>query len=192
MHISNERKKDIYRDLVKVSLYQAGVRGGLSEYYKNKESLKAFVKNIKFEVEQNPAKFGISEEVVKMVNDSLQERRSKRTSIVGQTEAEEPKQGFEALTVPQKIDILSHESLNVLYQRILTLKKSKAQLKLQSPAALGVLAGTMYDKRQLSRGEATEHIAIRAKIDVSKLDSKGILAAILAMREAQNNGENPI
>ena len=189
--LTNKQKSELFRELVKVSAYQAGIRMGLDKFYKNKWSLIAFVRKAEKEVRANPAKFGISQDTIEMLDASLAERKSKKVAVIGQELAKTPEISFAELDVKSLVDTASKKSLLLLHRRMDMLLDSKKQLKAVPLAALANVVGITFDKRQITKGEATEHVEMRSKIEIENKTPAEALTLLLNMREkmlTENNG----
>lgn len=187
--ITNKQKAEVFKDLVKVSAYQAGVRAGIDRYYKNKWSLIAFIRRVEKEVRDNPKKFGISDDTISMVDSALVERKTKKISVIGQEMFESPKVGMADYDIKDLVERGSKKSLLLLHAKMDMIGDSKKQLRETSISALAQLVGIMFDKRQISKGEATEHINMRAKIDIDEKSPEEALQVLLNMREQMINGD---
>ncbi|HRF71120.1 MAG TPA: hypothetical protein PKV66_06795, partial [Candidatus Pelethenecus sp.] len=72
--------------------------------------------------------------------------------------------------------------LNLKMDRVMRNNKSIDEIGI---TALAQTFGILFDKTQIVSGEATENIAVLAKID-KNMSSEDALASILKMREANN------
>ena len=187
--LTNKQKSEMFRDLAKVSAFQAGVRAGLDKHYKNKWSLIAFVRRIQREVQETPQKFGISQDTIEMVNSSFQERKATKVAVIGQEMAVMPEAMLADLDVKSLVEGASKKSLMLLHRKMDMLGDSKKKLQETSVSALAQVVGIMFDKRQITKGEATEHIEMRAKVDVENKTPEQNLDFLLRMRENMLTGD---
>lgn len=164
MRVTNKQKKEIFQDLARVSAHQAGIRAGLDKSYSNKWSLIAAVRRLAKEVQDNPKKFNISEDMLELVLSGLKERKTTKSIIVGQSIKAEPEVLDADLTVQSLVDSGSRKSLLLLHKKMDMIDGSKKQLEKVPIAALSTVVGIMFDKRQITKGEATEHVTLQAKL----------------------------
>ena len=185
MRVTNKQKKEIFVDLARVSAYQAGIRAGLDKSYANKWSLIAAVRRFAKEVQDNPKKFNVSEDMLQLVESGLKERKTTKSMIVGQSIKKEPDVVDADLTVGSLVDSGSHKSLLLLHKKLDLIGSSKAQLDKVPIAALTTTVGILFDKRQITKGEATEHVTLQAKLP-KDLSNEEKMKLILAWRDKHN------
>ena len=182
--LTDLQKKAIFRDLATVSKHQAGLRAGLDKYYKNRGSIITTVDNIMKEVRVDPDRFAVSQDVIEMVEKALKERGISRIKIVGQTLPVEAPERLEDLTMEQLVERGGKKALIGLNKSIDYSIKTKASIMKISPVAWGKVAGILFDKTRIVRGEATEHVVMKAQIS-EDLTASQKLDLILKMRERQ-------
>lgn len=189
---TNKDKGEIFRSLVTKSAYQVGLDYGLEAHYKSKWSVITFIRKVEKEVRGNPGKFGVSQEIMEMVDKSLFERKSHRVETVGQGLVESPELTLSDLNIKDLIERGTKKSLLLLNKKLEIIGKSKSQLNKESAASLAKVVGILFDKRQISMGEATENIALKAKIDVKNLTQEEMLKTIIQMREDNASTESSV
>ena len=176
-----KEKAKMFRDLVKVSFYQTGVMAGFDRYYRNKSSLINAVRRIYNEVKGTPKKFGITDEIVKMVDEALEQRLKNRSSNMAVTVAE-PETELAELTSKELVVGAKRKAWVALHKKLDRVLKYKKDLRTTPLAVLGNIAGITFDKGQIIAGEATEHIALKAKIS-EKLTPEDKMELLLKLRE---------
>lgn len=185
------KKKFIFKDLTLYSRYQTGVNAGFDKIYKNKNSIVSAVQRIYDEVRKNPERFVVSVDLVDAVNRAMKERSiMKQTVVGGQAPTDlqiiEPK--LDEMEVKQLVERGSQKAWVALNKKLdLTLKSSRL-MRNTSVSSLATVAGIAFDKRQITRGEATEHISLKAKISENLTPSQK-LEMVLSMREKISNNE---
>jgi len=185
--LTTKQKTELVKDLIKLSKYQAGIKIGFQ--YKNKRSLLSAVDRALNEVKSDPKKFGISQEVLEMINKSLKERNVVKVSKIGQQLPESPEDGLEDLTIKELAQLGTHKAFVLLNKKLNILLKSKSKLAKESLTSLAKTMGILFDKRQISKGEATEFIAMQARIEnIEELSNAEKLTLLLNRRE-QNIGK---
>jgi len=185
------KKKVIFKDLTLYSRFQTGVNAGLDKVYKNKNSVVSAVQRIYEEVRKNPEKFAVSEDLVDAVKRAMRERNIfKQTVVGGQAPTDiqliEPK--LDEMEVKQLVERGSQKAWVALNKKLDATLKSKKQLYNTPVSSLATVAGIAFDKRQITRGEATEHISLRAKIS-ENLTPTQKLEMVLSMREKNSSNE---
>lgn len=180
--LTTKQKTEIVKDLIKFSKYQTGIKVGLK--YKKKRSLLSAVDRVLKEVRQDPKKFKISDEVLEMVGTSLKERNVVKVSKMGQETPESPEDGLDKLTIKELAQVGTHSALVLINKKLKILYKSKGKLAKESLTGLAKTMGILFDKRQISRGEATEFIAMQAKIEnLDKMSNEDKLTLLLNSRQ---------
>jgi hypothetical protein len=179
--ITPERKHSIFKALATKPLYEVGIDFGLDKYYADRNAIRQAVNRIYNEVLVNHEDFGISDEVVTMVKDAMASRKSipNRKPVAPEFEKLSPidpnditgllKQGRD------KAAVLLHKKMDIL-------AKSPKKLEKESIVNLAKVLGIMFDKSQIIQGEATEHIAVLAKVD-DKLTPEQQMEMLVKMRE---------
>ena len=180
--LTTKQKTTLVKDLIKFSKYQAGIKIGLT--YKKKRSLLSTVDRILKEVRQDPKKFKISDEVLEMIGTSLKERNVVKVSKMGQETPESPEDGLDKLTIKQLAQVGTHQALVLINKKLKMLYKSKSKLGKESLTGLAKTMGILFDKRQISRGEATEFISMQARIEnLDKMSNEDKLTLLLNTRQ---------
>ncbi len=185
------KKKAIFKDLVLYSRHQAGLRAGFDKIYKNKNSIANAVQRIYDEVRKEPQRFIISEDLVEAVGKAVKERSVMKQSIVGaqapsDLDLLEPK--LEEMEVKHLVERGSQKAWVALNKKLDLTLKNKRLLRDTSVSSLAQVAGIAFDKRQITRGEATEHISLKAKITENLTPSQK-LEMVLSMREKISSNE---
>jgi hypothetical protein len=177
MVLTDVKKRSIFRALATKSQYAVGVEFGLDKHYKSNIGVINAVNKIYKEVKEHPEKYAIASDVVKLVEESMLERRTSATrSLINLKEPQEVDEKQLVLGVKNKAWDLLNKKLDYLY-------KNPRAFRNESVMNLAKLAGIVFDKSQIVKGEATEHISIKAKIDPN-ISSEEALSQLLRIREA--------
>ena len=107
---------------------------------------------------------------------------------IGKELAEAPVETLEDKNIKELIETGSKKSLILIHKKMDIAMKSKKELDKMNIAALNTVVGTLFDKRQISKGEATEHIALKAKIS-KDLSADEKMELIIQWREKNANKE---
>lgn len=157
-------KRAIYKDLATLSRYEVAKKYGLDKYYKKKSGMVSYIDRIYKEVLNNRDRFAIGSDLIEMVEDGLKNRA---TLVSGETNKpyKIDKTPYEEMELKELVEGASNKlltALNLKLDFLLTKKKALDQEKIGS---LALAAAQLFDKRRIIQGEATEHIALKAKID---------------------------
>ena len=184
--LSNKQKKEVVYDLEKLTYWQVAMKSGIDKYYKRKNSAIDFIRKVYLDVKSRPQSFGISQEKLEAVQKALDSRnlRLQRGEIMikpNQT-PEVPKDDLTTLDTKALVTRAKKSSWVLLNKKLDMIDKSPKALKMVQVGTLAQVAGIVFDKGQIAKGEATEHVLLRAKIDDS-LTNEQKLELILSQRE---------
>ena len=183
------KKKAIFKDLTLYSRHQAGIRAGFDKIYKNKSSVVTAVQRIYEEVKKNPEQFVVSADLVDAVNRAMRERSIMKQPIVGgqaPTDLQIIEPTLNEMEVKELVHRGSQKAWVALNKKLDMTLKNNRLMRQTSISALAQVAGIAFDKRQITRGEATEHISLKAKI-TENLTPTQKLEMVLSMREKISN-----
>lgn len=181
MRLTDVQKRSIFRTLANKSQYATGLEFGLDKYFKSNTGIINTVNKIYQEVKANPAKFAVSEEVVQLVEKGMMDRKSTHSAPLMIKNPGEVEVRDLIIGGNKKAWILLNSKMDYLM-------KNKGAFKKESIVSLAKLAGIVFDKSQIMSGEATEHIAIRSKID-SGITSEQALEQLVKLREAKGQDD---
>lgn len=179
--LSDVEKRSIFKSLASQGQFRVAQEFGLDKYYNGPIGAVGYINRIYREVKEEPEKFAVSQELVELVEKGMLERKGKRHSIVFPTD-------------PGKIDEKSlvvgvrNKAWTLLDQKLNYLIKNRRAFRNESLVSLGKLAGISFDKAQIVRGEATEHIMLKAKID-ENITSVEATEQLLKFREVREEDE---
>ena len=165
-----------------MSQYRAGVEFGLDKYFEKPVQIINVVNRIYRDVKENPAKFAISQDVIELVEKGMVSRKGQHHELMEL--AKDPGELSDkdlVIGVKRKAWVLLDEKLNYLV-------KHRKAFRQESLMSLAKMAGIAFDKAQIMKGEATEHIAIKARID-SDITSQEAITQLLKLREALAQAE---
>lgn len=157
MKLKSEQKTEIFKMLAYKPSYEVGLEFGLDKFYKNKRAVMNKVYQAYMQVKEKPEEYGIELSTVDLVLKAMGAR-----AIEGRNTAIETPKDVDIQTTVLKI---RDKSFGLIDKKLDRVSKSRKQLDATSFKDLGVIAGISFDKGQILRGEATENIAIQAKID---------------------------
>jgi len=178
--LSDIQKRALFKALATKTQYEAGVEFGLDKHYKSNTSVINAVRRIYQDVSESPETYAVSPDVVELVQRAMEERKSRPRAIQGAKMRSGELDTLDTknlvLSSGKKAWILLDEKLNYL------MKHPKA-FKGESLMSIAKVAGISFDKGQIAKGEATEHILLKAQIR-EDMSAKEALEEIMKMREA--------
>lgn len=188
MKFGLEKEAEIYKRLAIKSAAEVGLEFKFDNVYPTKNQIRTAVNNIKTKVQnniENYKEFGVTNEVVDLVKVASASR-----NVAPRDRREAMKQldidGDIVTVVTKGRDTV----FNLMNRKLDIIAKSKKELAKISLKELGIAGGILFDKAQILRGEATEHVAVMAKID-KNMSSDDALQAVSKIRE-NNSIKNDI
>ncbi len=167
MQFGPEKELEIFKQLATVSTYKVGIAFGFDKVYKD------FNK-----VRNNPEKYGVSQEVIELVQQGMATRKA---NVVGETPTMAEKSDMVG-DIKALVTGIRDKTFKLIDKKLDRVSNSKKRLDAISFKDLGIIAGISFDKSQILRGEATENIAVMAQID-GNISAAEALALALKMRE---------
>ncbi|TSD02702.1 MAG: hypothetical protein Athens071426_417 [Parcubacteria group bacterium Athens0714_26] len=175
IHLTGEQKKELATSLIDMSSLDVGMAFGFNKFYKTDISIKQAVFNCWKEIKANHSLYGLSDDTVTFIERAiLAKRAGKLKALIKETDIDLSDKKEAANISSDKCWILWNRKMDYL------LNNSNA-LKNVPLSQLAIFLGTIFDKTRLIKGEATEHIALRAKIDEG-LSAKQILEEVMKRR----------
>lgn len=176
-------KKQFFKSLITKTFLGAAVDMGWDKIYENRETLKHKSYLLYKDIIKNPGELGLDDEVVKMVVESISNRKVlKNRDLTEHNTAEllDPSDTREILLGGRnKAALLLHKKLD-------RLDKSRKLLDATTLTQLATTFGILFDKSQIILGQATENIAVMAKIK-DGMTAEESLDALLKIREHETN-----
>lgn len=176
---TDSEKGRIFKALVTKTYAQVAEEFKLSTYLSSKGSIMGTLSKIVSDVKKDPGTFRVTPEEAKMVIQAIDSRR--RTPAARPTEV-----STSDLLNPEDTRAVviggRNKAAMLLHNKMDYLAKNKKALQSENLVSLAKVFGIFFDKAQILSGEATENIAILAKVsdDMSAAES---LQALLKMRE---------
>ena len=180
MKFGPAKEAEMYKKLATMSAAEVGYEYKFDTVYPNRDKIRTAVSNIKTKVQNNLEdykEFGVTPEVVDLVKVASESR-----SIM----PVDRRQAMQKLEIDSDIVAVVVKGrdtvFNLMNKKLDIIAKSKKELKKISLKELGVAGGILFDKAQILRGEATENIAVMAKID-KNMSPDDALQAVSKIRE---------
>ena len=188
MKLGKAKEAEVFKMLAYKTAAEVGLEFNFDKVYTNKNSLTTAVGSIKAKVKNNPddyREFGITDEVLDIVRKAAEERNispGKRREVYQKLDLE--------MELSPRISAIAGKSFALIDRKLDMVSKSKKLLNNTSFKDLGIIAGIAFDKGRIMRGEATEHIAVMAKIE-KNMSPEDALKMVAEMREL-NSQKNDI
>ena len=182
MKFGEEKQAEIFKKLAYGSAYQVGLEYGFDKVYSSAVSIRNAVTAIKAKIKNHPdryEKYGINKEVLELVAAASAQRNvdKRPTQVSSIVEQSINKDDIKAL-----VTSIRDKSFSLIDRKLDMVSKSRKKLDNISFKELGVIAGISFDKGQILKGEATENIAVMARVD-KKLSHEDALEMVAKLRE---------
>lgn len=178
--LTDEKKGIIFRMLAEKPLYETGVSFGFDKQYATAIAVKNKVYRIYQEVKKDPERYMVSPDLCDTITSIVSNRSADKTA--GPTLHE--KQEVQADKENDINDLILTGRIKAmkLVHRKIDSMQSRREVKAANLGQLVTAAAILFDKGQIVSGQATENIAMMAKID-SNLPPEQALELVLKMRE---------
>lgn len=180
MQMTQEQEVDIFKHLAYKSAYETGLEFGFKETHKDAKAIRNAVTNIYNKVKKNHARYGITDDVMKLVQDAMANRQltTTRNNVPAIAEKE-----IESNDIKTVVTGVRDKAWKLIDRKLSRAGRSNKSLDAVSFRDLGTLAGISFDKSQIISGQATEHVALMGKIE-GNINPQDALDLVLRMREA--------
>lgn len=185
MKLTPEKKGAIFRMLASKPMYQTALEFEFDKHYKDSRAVRNAVYKIYQDVKKEPDKYFVSQDVVDLVVQAIQERG--KTVPAGTQSLREKSDAIQTQDIKEVVQTGRKKAYILLNSKMDRIASSKKRLDETSITALAQVFGIIFDKAQILNGEATENVAIHAKLD-KDMKPEDAIAMVLQMRE-QNNVE---
>lgn len=187
--LTKKDKLKIFNDAAKYSYLDVGRVNDLEEWYSSDASMRAAVGRIVRDVGEHPESYGISSDKVKMVKEIIDERKQSGKNQAAKVYEKKKVEAYMDKPIEEIVTSNRNKLSAIMNKKADMLLKDEKQLKETSLSQLSTAFGVMFDKGQILRGEATEHIAFQGNIS-QDMDPNEAIEAVVKMRESnveQNN-----
>ncbi len=178
--ISKEMRVAMYKDLTFMTALEVSKKYGIDKLYPTPGSQYICVYTIAKAISKAPDLFGVSQDVVDIVSESLK-LRNPTNKTLGEKKSVELREKDELKDKVQLIAEKTAEALNKKLDKALKTAKDLEDIPLRELASL---LGTAIDKSRLLKGESTEHVMHYAKLDTDSVTPEQAMELILRAREA--------
>ena len=182
MKLTDDKKGLIVKMLLEKNIYQTGMEFGFDKHYKDATAVKNAVYRIYQQALANPEKYFITPELVERVTAKMKERTP--AAIVEQNTTLRERMDAEA-NMDLKDLVLSsrNKAFRILNKKLDRVGKNNKTIDEINLSTLATTVGILFDKGQIIQGEATENVAVLAKIK-NDMTPEEAMASVLRMREA--------
>lgn len=166
--------------LEKKTLYETGMDFELDKHYASSSSVKAAVYQYFLKVRQDPKRYGLSQEKIDNIVSILTSRaiEPNRHKKLREKVEEEEGRPFAELVLSGR-----QKAMKLLHRKLDRISASKKRLDETNLSTLTNAASALFDKGQIISGEATENVAVLAKVK-SDMAPEEAIETVLRMREA--------
>lgn len=176
--LTNKGIGELVLKLEHKNLWDVGLEYELDKIYKNPRSVKGTVYAYFTKARKDPKKYGLDAKQIETVAVSLSSRAlSGNKTLIEQKEADDNR-SFPELVLSGRV-----KAMKLLHAKLDRIARSKKAVDDVNLSTLATTAGILFDKGQIISGEATENVAVLAKIK-SDMTPEEAIDAVLRMREA--------
>lgn len=168
----------VFKMLAEKTLYETGLEFQFDKKYKDSRAVKNAVYKIYQKVLVDPQKYAVLPETVDKVKLVISERAIvKPQTTLREKMDENTNLDFKDLVLSGRKK--AYSLLNLKMDSLLSKRKNLDEVSI---TALAQTFGILFDKGQIIQGEATENVALIAKIDTN-MSPEDALASVLKIRE---------
>lgn len=179
MKLGEKKELEVFKQHAYKTSWEIGQEYNFDKVYKDKRAVTNAVYAIYNKVKNNPGKYGIDTDTMNLVLDAVGQRKIRKNAQF----VTEPLSDKEMVDIGSLVSDNRDRAARILNKKLISLEKSQKKMENISFKELTTAFGIMFDKGQLLKGEATEHIAHYAKIE-KNMDPVEALKIIQDMREA--------
>lgn len=177
MRFGKEKEVEIFKALANKSTLQVGIEFNFDKVYKNNRAVRNAVTGIFHKIKNNADEYGLSQELVDMVQAGMDERKLAGHPSNRPTQVEETEKDIKSMVIDAR-----DMAWDLVGRKLQRISNNKKKLDAISFKELGWLAAVSFDKGQILKGEATENIAVLAKIDAN-ITADDALSMVLEARD---------
>jgi hypothetical protein len=185
--LSDEQKGLVYRLFVDHSFIAAARELGWDAHFKTTRAMQNAMHRIFTEVKADPERYGLSKDLGETIAKTVTGRRISPVKI-GQPTVREQQEVLANQDIKELIITGRKKSYDLLHKKMDRIMSSKKRLDEVSLSTLAQTFGIIFDKAQIIQGQATENVALMAKIDPN-MSPDDALSAVLKMREFNNEAK---
>lgn len=175
--LNKEQESKMFKEIAHKSYLDVGKDFGFHLYYKTDQKVRSAVMNIVRKVSRAPEIYGISQDVVEVVQEAAASRSIKNNPRI------KAQINIENETFRDRLDTMRDKVAEMIMMKLqkYDTKKTIDGITIRD---LKDLLAVAVDKSRLMRGESTENIAKLAKIDTDGLTPQQALDIVMRARDA--------
>lgn len=178
--IPDEMKGEMFKALATKSYAEVAIDFKIDIHYNDQTTYRNAVYRIANEVRKEPERFGVGADVMEIVERAMENRKA-NPHAAKLTEKQD--HALIDFTDARAVAIGSRNKVaEILHKKMDIINNNKKELSKVSLVQLTTAYGTLFDKAQIMQGQATESIAIKAKI-TKDMTPEESLEQLLKMRE---------
>lgn len=178
--IPDDVKGEMFKSLATKSYAEVAVDFKIDIHYSDQAAYRNAVYRIANEVRKDPEKYGITEDVLKIVEEAMENRKANPHAT---KPAEKQDYALIDFTDARAVAIGSRNKVaELLHKKMDMINSNKKELEKISLVQLTTAYGTLFDKAQIMQGQATENISLKARI-TKDMTPEESLEQLLKMRE---------
>lgn len=179
LNLDDEMRKKFFLSLATMNYLEAARNIGLAAHYSSDNSLRSMGYRIYKGI--RPLELGIAPDTIEVVHAAIDRRKVAPNQIM--TDGAQPEL-LDPDDTKQLVIGGKNKAAILLHKKFDRMMKNNKMLDETSLSQLATTFGILFDKSQILKGEATENIAVMAKIGAN-MSPEESLAALLKMREVQ-------
>lgn len=180
--ISPGNKAGLIRLLKEKSMFGAACEIGIDKYFDKKTDVNNFMYKFFLEVKADPSIAGLHPDTMMEVDEAMRKRGIGNREVIDYDNATEKLSNIKEAEI-KDIVIMGRNKASILIDKKMNyLMKNKKALEKESLVNLAKVFGIYFDKSQIVQGQATENIAVMAKVD-DNLTPEQAMEALLRSRE---------
>ncbi len=184
-HMTDAQMGNLYRLLREKTYMGAALEMKLDRWYKP-NTMVAVVQKVTGLVRRDPGKYFVLPESVKEIDYALSQRSFSKRLAETRLERDVASQNQEFKNI---LEDTRAGLLDILHRKVKRIGRSNKKIDEMNLGTLATSLAIIIDKLQLVRGEATENVAVLAKID-QNISPEAALEMVLKMRETNLDQKN--
>ena len=174
--LSKEQEVAIFKSLAHKSMKNVGKDFGFHFYYDTDQKIVRAIQTVSNKVKKAPELYGISEDVVDIVDEAMSKRSIRKNPLARADMA------LEAELFRDKLDAVRDKAADMLLMKLSKFDK-KTTIDGISIRDLKDVLAMAVDKSRLMKGESTENIVKLSKVDTDNMTPEDALKVIMKARE---------
>lgn len=180
--LSNEKIAGAIRLLKDSSMFKSACEVGIDKYFDKKTDINNFMYKLFLEVKSDPSIAGLHPDTIMEVDEAMKKRSIANKEIIDYENVADKLSTIKEADIKDAVMIGRNKASLLIDKKMNYLMKNKKALEKESLVNLAKVFGIFFDKSQIVQGQATENIAIMAKVD-DNMTPEQAMDALLKTRE---------